>query len=59
MSSRLVLDLFAGVLVVAGPVLFIVFCMTFKEDRGHHPIYRRREKTTYEVEPRGEMSRWS
>jgi hypothetical protein len=59
MGSRLVLDLFAGMLVVAGPVLFIVFCMSFKEDRHDHPIYQRCEKTPYEIESRGEMSRRS
>jgi hypothetical protein len=45
MDSRLVLDVFAGILVVAGPVLFIVFCMTFKEDPSDHPIYKRSEKS--------------
>lgn len=44
MDSRLALEGFAGILVVAGPVLFIVFCMTFREDPRDHPIYRRPEK---------------
>ena len=57
MDSRLALDMFAGILMVAGPVLFIVFCMTFKEDRRDHPIYRRSEKKPYEAECRGEMPR--
>ena len=43
MDSRLALDVFAGFLVVAGPILFIVFCMSFKEDPRDHPIYRRSE----------------
>jgi hypothetical protein len=57
MDSRLALDVFAGILVVAGPILFIVFCMSFKEDPCDHPIYRRSEKKLYEAECRGEMPR--
>jgi hypothetical protein len=57
MDSRLALDVFAGILVVAGPILFIVFCMSFKEDPCDHPIYRRSEKKLYESECRGEMPR--
>ena len=56
MDSRLELDVFAGILVVAGPVLFIVFCMTFKEDPRAHPIYKRSEKKPREAECRGETS---
>ena len=41
MVSRLAAELFVGVLVVSGPILFIVFCMSFKQDRLDHPIYRR------------------
>ena len=57
MDSRLELDVFAGILVVAGPVLFIVFCMTFREDPRDHPIYRRPEKKPHQAECRGEMPR--
>jgi hypothetical protein len=57
MDSRLALDVFAGILVAAGPVLFIVFCMTFKEDPRDHPIYRRSERNAHEAACRREMPR--
>jgi len=55
MVSKLVIDVFAGILVVAGPVLFIVFCMSFKEDRHEHPIYKRCQEKPHESEFHGEM----
>ena len=55
MDSRLALDLFAGILVVAGPVLFIVFCLTFKEDPRDHPIYKCCQEKAHESELHGEM----
>jgi hypothetical protein len=57
MNSRLALDVFAGILVVAGPVLFVVFCLTFREDRRAHPIYRRSGKKPCQAERRGKMPR--
>jgi hypothetical protein len=61
MDSRLALEVFAGILVVAGPVLFIAFRMTFREDTRDHPIYRRyeNEKKPPQAECRGEMPRSS
>ncbi len=55
MVSKLALDVFAAILVVAGPVLFIAFCMSFKEDRHDHPIYRRCQEKAHESEFHGEM----
>jgi hypothetical protein len=55
MVSKLALDVFAGILVAAGPVLFIVFCMSFKEDRHDHPIYKRCQRKARESELHGEM----
>jgi hypothetical protein len=57
MVSRLAVELFIGMLVVAGPTLFIIFCMSFREDRLDHPIYRRSENTAYQSEGRGEAAR--
>jgi len=59
MVSRLAVELFVGILVVAGPILFIVFCMSFREDRLDHPIYRRSENNAYQSEGRGEAARRS
>lgn len=57
MDSRLALDVFAGILVIAGPVLFIVFCMTFKEDPRAHPIYRHSERNAHEAAFHNEIPR--
>ncbi len=57
MDSRLALDVFAGILVIAGPVLFIVFCTTFKEDPSDHPIYRHSDRSAHEAAFRSEMQR--
>jgi hypothetical protein len=59
MVFRLAAELFVGVLVVAGPILFIVFCMSFRQDRLDHPIYRRSENNAYQSEDRGEAARLS
>ncbi len=50
MVSRLAADLFVGALVMAGPILFIIFCMSFKQDRRDHPIYRRSENNACQAE---------
>lgn len=47
MNSRLALDVFACIVVVARPVLFIV-----KEDPSDHPIYKRTDRGPHEAECR-------
>ena len=44
MESHAVLCLLAGLWTIAGPLLFVKFCMSFREGTDAHPIYRGSEQ---------------